>query len=289
MVINYKEKNLNGIKNNNLTQRLIELGMSEREAKVYQALLNKRQATISELQKSSGVPQCKMYEIMRRLVYQGYCLERKSGRMRTFDVIDPRTALSIHIPKIESRLENAKSLIEDLTKTFAATDKVTEPFEYIEVLHGNETIHKRYCRLVSESEFEILGFGRPPYAWKTTDKLLEQENELKSFMKRSGSSKWVFELKMPDHEPVLDYIESMTRKKVRFRVAETLPVKMMIFDRKTLLIAEEEPFNTNGDLTMSIISQSTMVKAFRALFDYFWGQSADMEIWLKHNSLVQSK
>lgn len=278
---------MNGNNHNNLTGRLIELGMSEREAKVYQALLNKRHATISELQKSSGIPQCKMYEIVRRLVHQGYCLERKSGRMKTFDVIDPGTALSIHIPQLESRLENAKNLIENLTKTFAASEKVTEPFEYIEVLHGNETIHKRYCRLVHESDFEILGFGRPPYAWKTTDKLLEQQNELEKFMKRGGVSKWVFELILSDHEPVLDYIGNMSRKKVRFKVAKTLPVKMMIFDRKTLLIAEEEPFNTNGDLTMSIISQSTMVKAFQALFDYFWGQSEEMGIWLKKNLLAE--
>lgn len=279
---------LNGNNNNNLTGRLIELGMSEREAKVYQALLNKRHATISELQKSSGIPQCKMYEIMRRLVHQGYCLERKSGRMRTFDVIDPGTALTVHIPQIESRLENAKQLIDDLSKTFANSEKVTAPFEYIEVLHGNETIHKRYCKLVHDAQFEILGFGRPPYAWKTSDKLVEQEHELKEFLSRGGESRWVFELKMPDHEPVLNYIYNMTGRDVKFRVAQTLPVKMMIFDKKTLLIAEEEPFTTNGDLTMSIIAQNTMVKAFIALFEYFWQQSAKMKVWLEENSLKEA-
>jgi len=55
-----------------LFQRLCDHVMSERQAKVYLALLRNGRATSAELQKASGVPQTKIYEITRQLVSQGF-------------------------------------------------------------------------------------------------------------------------------------------------------------------------------------------------------------------------
>ena len=72
-----------------LRRCLTDLGMSEREARVYLALLSKRTGAAADLQKISGVPQSKIYEIIGSLVRRGFCTERKAGRKRTFEVIDP--------------------------------------------------------------------------------------------------------------------------------------------------------------------------------------------------------
>lgn len=273
----------------NLTGRLVELGMSEREAKVYQALLNKRNATISELQKSSGVPQCKMYEIMRRLVHQGYCRERRVGRSRTFDVVDPGNALSFHLPKLEIRLENARDLIDDLSSRFASSDQVTEPLDYIEVLHENDKIHRRYCQLVKSTSEELLGFGRGPYACDTADKANEQDEEEEGILLRGGKVRWVYEINLPEEEWVLKDLTSLQVQGAGIRIAGSLPIKMMIFDRETLLVADEEPFTQPGELTMSIIKQRTIVNAFRALFEFFWQQSAELDVWMKKVALPLSE
>ncbi|TKJ41222.1 hypothetical protein CEE37_06035 [candidate division LCP-89 bacterium B3_LCP] len=273
--------------NTNLTERLIELGLSEREAKVYQALLNKRNATIAELQKSSGVPQCKMYEIVRRLVHQGYCQERKEGRKRTFDVIDPQSALAFHIPKLENRLDNAHALISDLSSQFAQSESVAEPLDYIEVIRGNDTIHKRYCQLVNSTSSELLGFGRGPYACDTEDKVDEQDRESVDIIGRGGEVRWVYELNLEDDEWILGTLDGLVENGVGIRVADNLPIKMMIFDRQKLLVADEEPFNQPGDLTMSIIKQGTMVNAFRALFEFFWQKSIPIDEWMKKYAITQ--
>jgi sugar-specific transcriptional regulator TrmB len=263
----------------NLTGRLVELGMSEREAKVYQALLNKRNATISELQKSSGVPQCKMYEIMGRLVHQGYCRERKVGRSRTFDVVDPRNALFFHLPK--------RLLIEDLSTLFASSDRVTEPLDYIETLRGNDNIHRRYCQLVKGVSEELLGFGRGPYACDTSNKAEEQDDEEAGILTRGGTVRWVYEINLPEEDWVVQDLRPLQANGAGIRIADTLPIKMMIFDRKTLLVADEEPFTQPGELTMSIIKQRTIVNAFMALFEFFWQQSDELDVWDKKQGMLE--
>ena len=96
--------------NNNspLIRCLIELGMSEREARVYLALLKKRRSNTADLQRISGVPQSKIYQTVNSLVRGGYFSERRQGRNRTFEIIDPKVSLTSSFANLEKRLKGAK-------------------------------------------------------------------------------------------------------------------------------------------------------------------------------------
>lgn len=266
-----------------LLNRLVGQVMSERQAKVYLALLQKGSATAAELQRSAGVPHSKIYEIVDSLVNQGYCRKRQVGNRRTFEPIDPKTAMISNIRQLKSRIEDLKTLTEHLLEIYNSTGRAAEPFEYIETLRGNEVIHQQYCQLVHNAKEEILGFGREPYAWDTSEKLKVQERELEGVLERGGISRWVFELRLPDHIPVLKYMNRLQKKGVRYRVADSLPLKMMIFDRQLLLLADERPGSIRGELTMSIIKNSTIVNAFIAHFEYIWDLAADYDQWKAAN------
>ncbi|MCP4581084.1 MAG: hypothetical protein GY839_05660 [candidate division Zixibacteria bacterium] len=255
--------------------------MSEREAKVYLALLNKRSATATDLQKISGVPQSKIYEIVGGLIRQGYCTERKAGRKRTFEIINPKVTLNSSFQSLQQRLESSFSLKDELFDLYSTSNKVAEPLEYIEVLRGNENIHYRYCQLVHNAQTELLGFGRRPYACDTEEKSSQQDRESEGVIDRGGIVRWVFELELPDDAWVVKDMKKLQEKGEQFKVAEKLPLKMMIFDRELLLMAEEEPFGPSGELTMSLIKQSTIVNAFYALFEFFWQHSIELKTWEK--------
>jgi len=175
-----------------------------------------------------------------------------------------------------------KSRILDL---YSTAGELTEPLEYIEVLHGNDIIHAHYCMLVNSVKKEFLGFGRGPYACDTNEKIDEQDNEILGVLKRGGTVKWVYEINVPDDNWILRDLESMPGHGAGIRIAETLPLKMMVFDRETLLVAEEEPLSDTGELRMSIIKQKTVVNAFIALFNFFWDNSLDLNEWMKVNKL----
>ena len=202
---------------------------------------------------------------------------------------DPRNALSFHLPKLETRLENARHLIDDLSARFASSDEVTEPLDYIEILHENDKIHRRYCQLVKSTGEELLGFGRGPYACDTTDKANEQDEEEAGILHRGGKVRWVYEINLPEEEWVLEDLTPLQEKGAGIRIAKSLPIKMMIFDRKTLLVADEEPFTQPGELTMSIIRQKTIVNAFMALFEFFWQQSTELDVWMNKVALPSSE
>ncbi len=262
-----------------LIQCLTNIGLSEREARVYLALLNRRNASAAELQKFSGVPQSKVYEIIDSLVHRGYVLERKIGRKRTFEMIDPKLTLSTAFKDLQKRLKESYEQKKQLESLFKQSEGITEPFEYIEILRGNDVIHRRYCQLVRDTQEELLGFGRGPYACDTSEKSAEQDREELGVLERGGKMRWVYEVSMPTDAWLLDTFETLQERGAGVRIAEHLPIKMMIFDRKRLLVAEEDPSLNTSDLVMSIIKQRTIVNAFCALFEYFWGSSTKLNVW----------
>jgi sugar-specific transcriptional regulator TrmB len=264
-----------------LLQSLVDIGLSEREAKVYLALLGKRRASASELQRISGIPRSKVYEVINGLAQRGYCIERKSGRNRTFEVINPSVTLDPAFNKLEERLKDSLNLRGKLINLYKSAEKIPEPVNYIEVLHGNDSIHHRYCQLVRNTHTELLGFGRKPYACDTSEKSAEQDRETEEIVKRGGAVRWIFELDLPEDEWILNDLRELNRNGQQIRIADKLPLKMMIFDMNLLLVAEEEPFVQSGKLNMSLIKQSTIVNAFYALFEFFWVHSLELATWEK--------
>ena len=263
--------------------------MSEREAKVYLALLRKGTANTTELQKSSGVLQNKIYEILRQLVGKGYCARRQVGKKRVFRAINPNSALKADIRRMQMKIEEVQDLSDVLYEIYTRAEKTQEPFEYIEVIRGGENIHHRYCELVRNAKKEIVGFARAPYAATTSaEGIAEQTRENDAFMARKGISRWIFRISSPEDFVILSILEKQIKKGFNFRFTDNLPLKMMIFDRHTLLLADQERLSSVSEFTMSIIQQETTVNGYISLFEFFWEQSIGFEEWkVKNRDLLK--
>ena len=87
------------IDNTKLLKDLINIGMNERNAKVYLALLKKKDASLPNLHKLSGVRLNKLYEVINNLIREGYCTEKKISRKRFFNAIDPGTSIDSNLKK----------------------------------------------------------------------------------------------------------------------------------------------------------------------------------------------
>jgi sugar-specific transcriptional regulator TrmB len=71
-----------------LKESLCKLGLSEYQAKVFTALANLGPSGVSEIQRTSGVPRTKIYEILEQLVEMG-AVQFQSGRPVIYDVLSP--------------------------------------------------------------------------------------------------------------------------------------------------------------------------------------------------------
>jgi predicted transcriptional regulator len=266
---------------NNLLARLVDSVMSERQAKVYLALLQRGRATSAELQRDSGISQTKIYETVRFLVSRGFCREQKIGNRRVYEAVDPGAALKTEEGQLKDRIKEISQLGGDLTSLYAAADESATPIEYIEILNGTESIHRHYCNLVRGSSGELLGFGRPPYACNTNTKVKEQLRAYKRFINGTGSSRWVFEVDIPENKAAVSAVQQMHDLGIEICISASLPLKMMVFDSSTVLFAQEGSLMKPGELTMASIRNGAIANAFTALFEYFWQTSVPYEEWLK--------
>lgn len=64
----------------NLIRKLLDLGLTEREAKLYLTLLEKKTFTALELQQIAKIPRTKIYEVLQKMMDRGICTQRSLGK-----------------------------------------------------------------------------------------------------------------------------------------------------------------------------------------------------------------
>ncbi|NQV01466.1 MAG: hypothetical protein HQ542_02390, partial [Bacteroidia bacterium] len=249
-------------------------------AKVYLALLSKREASLTDLQKLSGVRSNKISEVVNNLVRQGFCSERRIGNRRFLYALDPRSSLKPALEELETMLEQGNALRKSLGKLYEKAEEVKEPFEYIEIIHGSENVHTKYMELLRNAKYDALNFTRPPFASVTQPMYEEQMVLLKRFLDRGGKVRGVFEVNEDSPRRMYDVSYRSYQLGEKFRIAPKLPLKMYIFDRENLLIADKSALNGGDEISMTVIKQKTTVDGYVALFEFMWEQSEDYENWI---------
>ena len=76
-------------------ENLTNLGLTRYEAAVYLALLERQDFTPSQLATHAKVPRQRIYDVLRVLCDRNLALERRSGKQRLFQAVDPAQALEL--------------------------------------------------------------------------------------------------------------------------------------------------------------------------------------------------
>lgn len=93
---------------------LMELGLSEYEAKAYLSLLRESPATAYEIGKSSGIPTSKVYEVLKRLIEKGVISIIEEGKTKQYVPIEPDEFLSKHKNKTEMTIDSLKDELSNI-------------------------------------------------------------------------------------------------------------------------------------------------------------------------------
>ncbi len=97
------------------TKVLKEIGLTERESKVYLALLELGSITTGPIVKKSGVPNSKIYEILESLQNKALVSWIIKGKTKYFQASNPKKILTIFKEK-EREIENLIPLLESKQK-----------------------------------------------------------------------------------------------------------------------------------------------------------------------------
>lgn len=255
-----------------LINGLKDIGLTERQAKVYRTLLTLQDASLTDLYQKSGVPQNRISEIVRTLVEMGLCSEKKINKRKYYNLLKPENSMNPLLQEMENRLEQNRSFVKNLTNMFNHKGVRSEPLEHIEIVQGNKNIHEFFCKILAETKTEMLSFIKAPWAATTDNEDKEQGDLLQTFLENGGVVKGLYEINENSGQ-IKEIIKRDKKRGEKCKFSNVLPIKMFIFDRKLLLLTDVS--DLSGELKMVLIKQQVMINAFIALFDFFWMQSND--------------
>jgi len=259
----------------------MEIGLTEREAKVYITLLSGRMFTVLELQEAVNIPRTKIYEVLNKLVNRNICIEKKLGRNKLYEAVEPKLALERVLESYKKDLERKEELIKQVSEVFTPifqnSKSIVNPLEFIDVMKEKGQIHKRYTACVHSTRREMLTFNKGPYACDTSDRLGEQEDEEYKLLKRGGLCKDIYELKeLKEVDWLLNSVKKSLKLGQQARVVERLPIKMLVFDQEKVMFALEQPVLIPNELTMIYIEHKQLAEACSMLFYHLWDKGQDI-------------
>lgn len=265
--------------NNESIEKIVRLGLSENEARIYTALLERKELSAMEIHELTGVPRTKVYEITQRMILRGTCIKKQKGKKKMYEALEPRRAFNNLIREYENELDEKKKLAKDLHKMiypiYSRRMANVDISEYVEIIDDLPSIHERYVSLVINTKQEYIGFVKPPYAHQHKNgKLSEQEHVGLEMLKRGVIARVLYEMPSEvDIERRISHIEKFSQMGEKARVIERVPIKMYIFDGRYVLMALDTARRATSTLTMLVIEHRGLAQAGRMLFDFLWKEA----------------
>lgn len=256
---------------------LVLTGLTENEAKTYLLLL-KKPMTAARIAQTIGVNRSNVYGIITSLVQKGFVREM-NGTVRTIVSINPRIAFNTSKTILQMRIKLMNKLAKELFPFYEA-DKEQHSKELIKILHTKSLIISTLEKLEIDAENEVLAFSKPPYLMDV-DNLAELNPAQRESAAKGVVYKSVHEIE-PDNLPNfikrLNYFASLGEE---IRVAQHLPMKMFIFDRKIAVFTLENNLSSFSNFTFTSFEHSDVAITFTQIFQQYWDKAVSMKEFIK--------
>lgn len=258
-------------------RRLQQLGLNAYESRSYLVLLGHPRFKALELAARAHVPRQKIYEVLDSLVEKGFA-QVVQEKTKLFSAVEPSLAIPGYLARKRQTLEqelmdNSRAgggLIEDLKSLYSEGQGGRGTLDFLRIVTEPAQTAAEYRRMLAEVRQEYLEFSRPPYAVDPLDEKL---------VKQAGANgvacRLLLEASSLDEEHrqrLADYITAG----VRVRVADSLPMKLALFDGEHGMIALLDPVITRPAWTSVVFHHEGMGEAMKALFNEHWQRGTDL-------------
>ena len=269
---------------------LIALGMTEREAKLYIAMIEKPEWRSGELSRVTGVPRSWAHLALEQMVTRQFCSKRSEGRFNFYSATPPMELKEILTHEwendIQQKKKRVKSTLDPLEGIYTEAMKGDRSLDFIEIVKTPHRIHQRFLDLLLSAEEEILGFNRSPYSYQGKNKSNKKFNEqLKT--SRDAKDKIAISKSITMYEEQYwPYYEKLRNGAGgddganESRIIEYLPIKMFVFDRKTTFLSFSVIDSSDNVMTQLVVYDTAYAEANCAMFEHYWDKSYTYEEWI---------
>jgi hypothetical protein len=256
-------------------RRLQQIGLNAYEARSYLVLVGHPRFKALELAARAHVPRQKIYEVLDSLAEKGFALVVQE-KTKLFSAVEPSLAIPAYLARRRKLVEHelteqsrlAAGLMEDLKEAYSEGQGERGTLDYLRIVSEPAQTAVQYRRMLAEVQTEYLEFSRPPYAVDPLDEQLVKEARGRGVRCRlllvAGSLD-------EDHRQRL---EEYQQAGVEIRMAESLPMKLALFDGRQGMIALLDPVITRPAWTSVVFDHEGMGEAMSALFEERWRRAA---------------
>ncbi len=258
-------------------RRLQQIGLNAYESRSYLVLLGHSRFKALELAARSHVPRQKIYEVLDSLVEKGFA-QVVQEKTKLFSAVEPTLAIPGYLSRKRQILEQeltdggraGSALIDDLKALYSEGQGGRGTLDFLRIVTEPAQTAAEFRRMLSEVKQEYVEFSRPPYAVDPLDEKLVKQARLAGV-----ACRLLLEAGAPDEEHrqrLAEYIACG----VEVRMADSLPMKLAVFDGRAGMIALLDPVITRPAWTSVVFRHEGMGEAMAGLFEHHWRRSRSL-------------
>jgi sugar-specific transcriptional regulator TrmB len=252
-------------------RRLQQLGLNAYESRSYLVLLGHPKFKALELAARAHVPRQKIYEVLDSLVEKGFA-QVVQEKTKLFSAVEPSLAIPGYLGRKRQMLEQeltdngraGAGLIDDLKSLYSQGQGGRGTLDFLRIVTEPSQTAAEFRRMLAEVSGEYLELSRPPYA---VDPLHEQLVQQAS--SRGIACRLLMEVTALDDEH-RQRIAEYRASGVEVRIADSLPMKLAVFDAQHGLIALLDPVISRPSWTALVFHHDGMGEAMKGLFEDHW-------------------
>lgn len=252
-------------------RRLQQIGLNAYEARSYLVLVGHPRFKALELAARAHVPRQKIYEVLDSLVEKGFA-QVVQEKTKLFSAVEPDLAVPSYLSRRGLALQQelaeqariATGLVDDLMTSYSEGQGGRGTLDYLRIVGDPGQIAAQYRRMLSDVDQEYLEFSRPPYAVDPLDEQLVRSASERGVVCRlllvAGSLDEAHRARLTEYISV----------GVAVRTAESVPMKLAVFDGRCGIVALLDPVITKPTWTAVVFDHLAMGEAMKGLFEEYW-------------------
>lgn len=270
-----------------MTENLLKLGFTEKEAKVFLVLLRGDLMAASDVAKEASIRRTDVYDILKDFTKAGYINEIDTNRITMFQMIDPRVigdkVQSETIRKANLQAQNAKTTFENLFPLYKSKISSNQEFINIELVRGhNKHRTVKFDECTKQTKSEILLMMKLDTQGTISD---EADKTIGNFIKAGGIFKTIYDcpefvkvsrggkVESLHFNEVLPILKKFEDRGEQVRLTESNITTFAIFDRYTVYLNIFEPALPSNKKSDIIVKNKELASYLATTFEFYWGNS----------------
>jgi len=143
-----------------LLKQLINFGFSDKEARIYLALLELEAATVFEIAKQSGINRSSAYVVLEALKKKGFVGFSDEKKIRQYVASNPEILLSA-AKSASKKQEDIKNNLESIIPELKALDKRNKRRPIVKVFESKNGAKEVYWDLLTTNANELRTYANP--------------------------------------------------------------------------------------------------------------------------------